>query len=61
MMMSVKAMSIEDLYVYAKIEGLEHFLIYVEIDGVNVPMSLCEWDRDNECVILHESFKDGKE
>lgn len=25
--MSVKAMSIEDLYIYAKIDGLEHFLI----------------------------------
>lgn len=60
-LMSVKAMSIEDLYVYAKIDGLEHFLIYVEIDGVNVPMRLCEWDMDNECVILHESFKDGEE
>lgn len=60
MMMSVKAMSIEDLYIYAKIDGLEHFLIYVEIDGVNVPMRLCEWDMENECLILHEKLPKDK-
>lgn len=60
MKMSVKAMSIEDLYIYAKIDGLEHFLIYVEIDGVNVPMRLCEWDMENECLILHEKLPKDK-
>lgn len=53
-------MSIEDLYIYAKIDGLEHFLIYVEIDGVNVPMRLCEWDMENECLILHEKLPKDK-
>lgn len=28
-------MSIEDLYIYAKIDGLEHYLAHVDIDGMN--------------------------
>ena len=59
--MSEKAMTIEDLYIDAKVDDMADFCIYVSIDGINVPMRLCEWDMDNECVILHESFKDGKE
>ena len=54
--MSVKAMTIEDLYIGAKIEDMQDFLIYVCVDGVNIPMRLCEWDVENHCVILHEKF-----
>ena len=53
-----KAMTIEDLYIDAKVDDMADFCIYVSIDGINVPMRLCEWDMDNECVILHESFKE---
>ena len=55
--MSVKAMSIKDLYINAKIEDMEDFLIYVSVAGVNIPMRLCEWDVENQCVILYEGCK----
>ena len=32
----------------------------VNVDGVNIPMRLCDWDIENHSVILHEKFTPPK-
>jgi len=50
------ALTIRDIWIHSAIEGAADYPVYASINGVNVPMRLIEWDKDNECIILHEEY-----
>lgn len=53
----VRPLTLEDLYIYGKVDDFTDHRLYANINGEIIPLRLFEVDPTTKQIILHENYR----